>query len=301
MCDPVEAVLYSEKKDKDALESLKRQMSNSSKLQRDLIKQKVKELETEIRASKAIKKAMARSVDGLTGALQRALEQGSPESLLSLPNDALSSLVLRSGLDLVVDEIIEQSDRIAQATVEGIQIVDPSFELPAIDLQVQELQIAITDRVVDTVLIPDTVRAVQDSLIAATVEGQEVAMSSLAQRLKKSEGRQLTEIRTQISSYGRGVAAQAGAYAGLNLALYTGPDDGIARGFCRALVDLVLDEDQMSRLNNQQGLSFKLSGGGYNCRHSLSYVSAGFVEAGNLKRATSRDISKANARARGES
>jgi len=299
MCDPVEAVLYSEKKDKEALESLKRQMSNSSKLQRDLIKQKVKELETEIRASKAIKKAMARSVDGLTGALQRALEQGSPESLLSLPNDALSSLVLRSGLDLVVDEIIEQSDRIAQATIEGIQIVDPSFELPAIDLQ--ELQIAITDRVVDTVLVPDTVRAVQDSLIAATVDGQEVAISSLAQRLKKSEGRQLTEIRTQISSYGRGVAAQAGAYAGLNLALYTGPDDGIARGFCRALVDLVLDEDQMSRLNNQQGLSFKLSGGGYNCRHSLSYVSAGFVEAGNLKRATSKDISKANARARGES
>jgi hypothetical protein len=57
----------------------------------------------------------------------------------------------------------------------------------------------------------------------------------------------------------------------------------------------VVDEKQMAALNNGQGLPVKLSGGGYNCRHSWSPVSQGFVDAANLTRATAADIAKANA------
>jgi len=50
----------------------------------------------------------------------------------------------------------------------------------------------------------------------------------------------------------------------------------------------------MRRLNNGQGLPVKTSGGGYNCRHSWSPVTQGFVDAANLTRATAQDITKAN-------
>ena len=48
------------------------------------------------------------------------------------------------------------------------------------------------------------------------------------------------------------------------------------------------------KLNNKQGLPVKTGGGGYNCRHSWSPVSEGFIKAAGLDRATTKDISKAN-------
>jgi hypothetical protein len=70
--------------------------------------------------------------------------------------------------------------------------------------------------------------------------------------------------------------------------------DGITRPFCRALVNKVVDERQMARLNNGQGLAVKTSGGGYNCRHSWSPVTESFIEAAELDQATASDINKAN-------
>jgi len=45
-------------------------------------------------------------------------------------------------------------------------------------------------------------------------------------------------------------------------------------------------------------LPVKTGGGGYNCRHSWSPVSEGFLKAAGLDRATTKDISKANAGAK---
>jgi hypothetical protein len=60
----------------------------------------------------------------------------------------------------------------------------------------------------------------------------------------------------------------------------------------------VVDEKQMSQLNNGQGKPVKIACGGYNCRHSWSPVTEGFIEAADLTRATSKNISKANAGAK---
>jgi hypothetical protein len=98
--------------------------------------------------------------------------------------------------------------------------------------------------------------------------------------------------------FGRSVTAAIADEAGLRYYLYTGPIDGVTRQFCRPLVDKVVSESQMKKLNNKQGLPVKTGGGGYNCRHSWSPVSEGFIKAAGLDRATTKDISKANAGAR---
>jgi len=38
----------------------------------------------------------------------------------------------------------------------------------------------------------------------------------------------------------------------------------------------------------------KISGGGYNCRHSWSPITDTFMEAAGLQKATAQDIAKAN-------
>ena len=54
----------------------------------------------------------------------------------------------------------------------------------------------------------------------------------------------------------------------------------------------------MRRLNNRQGLSVQTAGGGYNCRHSWSPVTEGFIKAAQLDKANTNDISDANKGAR---
>ena len=106
--------------------------------------------------------------------------------------------------------------------------------------------------------------------------------------------RDLTEIKTKLSQFGRSITAIAAEEADIDHFLYTGPDDGITRDFCEALVNKVVTSKQMRRLDNGQGLSVITSGGGYNCRHSWSPVTQGFIKSANLELATAKDINKAN-------
>ena len=104
----------------------------------------------------------------------------------------------------------------------------------------------------------------------------------------------MTQVNTELSQFGRAVTASAAQAFDLDLYLYTGPRDGVTRSFCRPLINKVVSESQMMRLDNGQGLPVKTSCGGYNCRHSWSPVTESFVEAAGLTRATNADITKAN-------
>jgi hypothetical protein len=163
--------------------------------------------------------------------------------------------------------------------------------LPQLDL----IQAQTASAVFEDVIIPDFKRATRDALLSISAEVPiDLVKSDLQQRLERSEGRQLTEVKTRISQYGRTITAAAAEQADINTYLYTGPRDGLTRPFCRALIDLVVDEKQMSKLRNGQGLSVKTSCGGYNCRHSWSPVTESFVQAAELTLATGKDISNAN-------
>ena len=260
-----------------------------------LTKAKVEELRAEIKAAEVMARAMGQSRKSLLDTLEAALSISSPEFLLGLPREALADFILQAGFGLTIDDFIEQSDRVAAAALEAIQVLEPTATTASVQAQLDSFRVAAVDAVFQDVIIPDTTKAVREALQGMTLGVSLTAsMGRLSDQMQRSEGRQLTELRTKIASYGRQVTAAVGESAGLDLYLYTGPRDGITRQFCKPLINKVVDDKQMAALNNGQGLPVKLSGGGYNCRHSWSPVSQGFVDAANLTRATAADIAKAN-------
>jgi hypothetical protein len=219
----------------------------------------------------------------------------SPEALLAMPRDTLADFVLQAGFGLTIDDFIEQSDRVAAAALEAIQVLEPTATTASVQAQLDSFRVAAVDSVFQDVIIPDTTKAIREALQGMSLGVPlKASMSALSAQLERSEGRQLTEVKTKIASYGRQVTAAVGESAGLDLYLYTGPRDGITRRFCKPLINKVVTEAQMARLDNGQGLPVKLSGGGYNCRHSWSPVSQGFVDAAGLTMADAADIAKAN-------
>jgi hypothetical protein len=282
--------------DKVAVADLTAQAKEQEGGRRALTLAKVKELRAEIEAGDAMRRALGQSRKSLLDTLEAALSITSPEALLAMPRDALADFVLQAGFGLTLDDFIVQSDRVAAAALEAVQVLEPNATTATIQGQLDAFRVAAADNVFQDVIIPDTTSAVRAALQGMTLGVPlRASMGRLSAQLERSEGRQITELRTQIASYGRQVTASVGEAAGLDLYLYTGPRDGITRQFCKPLINKVVDEAQMARLNNGQGLPVKLSGGGYNCRHSWSPVSQGFVDAANLTRATAADITKANA------
>ena len=282
--------------DKVAVADLTAQAKEQAGARATLTMAKVEELRAEIKAGEVMARAMGQSRRSLLDTLEAALSISSPEFLLGLPREALADFILQAGFGLTIDDFIEQSDRVAAAALEAIQVLEPTATTASVQAQLDSFRVAAVDAVFQDVIIPDTTKAVREALQGMTLGvSLSASMGRLSDQMQRSEGRQLTELRTKIASYGRQVTAAVGEAAGLNLYLYTGPRDGITRQFCKPLINKVVDDAQMARLNNGQGLPVKLSGGGYNCRHSWSPVSQGFVDAANLTRATAADITKANA------
>lgn len=282
--------------DKVAVADLTAQAKEQAGARAALTMAKVEELRAEIKAGEVMARAMGQSRRSLLDTLEAALSISSPEFLLGLPREALADFILQAGFGLTIDDFIEQSDRVAAAALEAIQVLEPTATTASVQAQLDSFRVAAVDAVFQDVIIPDTTKAVREALQGMTLGvSLSASMGRLSDQMQRSEGRQLTELRTKIASYGRQVTAAVGEAAGLNLYLYTGPRDGITRQFCKPLINKVVDDAQMARLNNGQGLPVKLSGGGYNCRHSWSPVSQGFVDAANLTRATAADITKANA------
>lgn len=285
-----------ESADKAAVADLSAQAKEQSGPRADLTKAKVKELRAEITAGDVMTRALGQSRQSLLDVLETALSMTSPEALLAMPRDTLADFVLQAGFGLTIDDFIEQSDRVAAAALEAIQVLEPTATTASVQAQLDSFRVAAVDSVFQDVIIPDTTKAIREALQGMTLGVPlKASMSALSAQLERSEGRQLTEVKTKIASYGRQVTAAVGESAGLDLYLYTGPRDGITRRFCKPLINKVVTEAQMARLDNGQGLPVKLSGGGYNCRHSWSPVSQGFVDAAGLTMADAADIAKANA------
>lgn len=298
MCDNSSShILLSESEaDKKAIAELERQLKTQSGIRAELTRAKLEELKAQIKAEQKMKKSLERSRKNFTKNLKSIAEENDPRLLLSLNNDDLDQLSLNLGYADSVDEFIEQSDNISKAAQATANIVDPNRTLTQIELDIIDTaKRAAVESMFNFLILPKLNKGVKEALLSMTLETPvNQAMSSLAQSLEQAQGRQLTEINTQISTFGRTVTATIAEGAGLKYFLYTGPQDGLTRKFCSPLVNKVVSEKQMNQLDNGQGLSVKTAGGGYNCRHSWSPVTEGFIKAANLSKATSKDIQDAN-------
>ena len=297
MCDSAHPVLLSEvDADKKAVADLQAQLSKQSGARAEITKAKINELKTIIKAEKKMKASLAIARDSFLKTLETAVDATSPLTLLSLDRDQLIDFILKGGMGLAVDDFINQADKITQSVNKTIKTIQPSLGITsAIQAELDIIQAAAVEGVFDDVILPTISAGVKEALanLAVDVDTSSV-ISTLSLKMKKAEGRQLTEINTKLSMYGRSVTAAVAESADINYYLYTGPLDGLTRGFCQPLVDKVVSNAQMRRLNNRQGLSVKTGGGGYNCRHSWSPVTMGFIKAAELDKATTKDISDAN-------
>jgi len=287
-------LLAEEDADLKAIEDLDKQVKGLRDPVAKLIRARRDQLKAEVQAEKVFKSSLSKARQKLVARMEQVALTTDPQLLLSFNDDQLLDLLLGSGMGLVVDDYIEQSDRIRDAfekSLEAINIDLSPQAMPQMDL----LQANASTAIFEDVILPDYKRAMRDAFQSlATQIPIDVVVGDLQRRLEQSEGRELTEVRTSISELGRSLTATAAAAADLSSYLYTGPKDGITRPFCRALIGLVVDETQMSKLNNGQGKSVKISCGGYNCRHSWSPVTDSFVDAADLDRAKQEDIAKAN-------
>ena len=287
-------LLAEEDADLKAIKDLDKQVKGSRDPVAQLIRARRDQLKAEVQAEKVFKSSLSKARQQLVQTMEKVALTTDPQLLLSFDDDQLLDLLLRSGMGLVVDDFIEQSDRIRDAFEKSLEAINVDLSpqaMPQMDL----LQANASTAIFEDVILPDYKKAMRDAFQSlATQIPVDVVVGDLQRRLEQSEGRELTEVRTSISELGRSLTATAAAAGGLDLYLYTGPKDGITRPFCRALIGLVVDETQMSKLNNGQGKSVKIACGGYNCRHSWSPVTDSFVEAADLDRAKPSDISKAN-------
>jgi hypothetical protein len=301
MCDSAHLVLLSEvDADKKAVADLQAQLSKQSGARAEITKAKINELKTIIKAEKKMKASLATARDSFLKTLETAVDATSPLTLLSLNRDQLVDFILKGGMGLAVDDFINQADKITQSVNKTMKTIQPNLGITdTIQSELDIIQAAAVEGVFDDVILPTVTAGVRDALTNLTVDvDTSSVISTLSLKMQKAEGRQLTEINTKLSMYGRSVTAAVAESAGIKYYLYTGPLDGLTRDFCKPLVDKVVSNAQMRRLNNRQGLSVKTGGGGYNCRHSWSPVTMGFIKAAELDKATTKDISDANKGAR---
>ena len=284
----------SEDADQLAIDDLSRQVKGERGPVASLIRARRDQLRAEVEAERGFTLALKRARKQIVDLMTMQSVSNDPQLLMSFTDEQILDLILRGGLGLAVDDFIEATTRIRASVEKSLEVIGVDLSPEAIP-QLDLIQAQAASAVFEDVIAPDFTKAVKTSLRSMTLSiPMEIIKSDLERQLERAEGRQLTEIKTQISEYGRSVTAVAAAAADLNYYLYTGPRDGITRPFCRALINLVVDETQMSKLNNNQGRPVKIACGGYNCRHSWSPVTESFIKAADLERAKASDINKAN-------
>lgn len=83
-----------------------------------------------------------------------------------------------------------------------------------------------------------------------------------------------TELVTSVSGFNQTINNNKAKEAGLELFLYVGPDDDATRPFCEDVLHSrnppIYTSDEISQLDNGQGLDVDVYRGGYNCRHQWS-------------------------------
>ncbi len=292
--------LAEEDADEVAISDLTRQIQRATdeRLKRQL-KAARGQIQVEASLERGLRRALRRSKREVVAAVKAAAERGGLDELRRMRRDEISAWLLDQGLAESVFEISD-AERETLANVEGLLLssVD-GFDIAAVGGIGQALAQDTVEGIFDDVIIPDTQRAVRDALSSAQFSAEPSAViSSLDAALRSAEGRQITEARTRIASFGRELTAVAAEAAGLDHYLYTGPLDGITRPFCRELVGKVFTSSQVGEMRNYQLEPVLTRAGGYNCRHSWSPVSEELIESANLERGTDAEVRRANEKAR---
>lgn len=278
--------------DQEAIDDLKKQVqAEANPKMKTLLKARLDILKKEVEVAKEFEKQLAKSTKKLQEAVTRLMKQGRGDILLNMSPLELKNFLISEGLGESIAYFEQSQLDIVQLTNEAMKAIDPNFISGDINIISSTIQRTVAS-VFDDSVIPDLTKAIKNTVNSALVIGSTKApLDALASEFLKSVGRNTTQARLKIAEFGRSTQAVNAESAGLDLFLYVGPKDGITRPFCRKLVGKVLSKSQINRLNNGQGAGPVLTtGGGYNCRHSWTPISKGFVQVMDLKQTNDDEI-----------
>ena len=278
--------------DQEAIDDLKKQLeSESNPDMKALIKSRLDILKKEVSVAQEFEQQLTKSTKKLQDAIARIIKEGRGQVLLNMTPAELKNFLISEGLgDSIAYFEASQLD-IVEMTNKAMKAIDPNFISGDINLISSTIQRA-SASVFDDSVIPSLSKSIKDAVNTVAVIGSTKApLDALAQSFQRATSANTTQARLKISEFGRSVQAINADQAGIDLFMYVGPKDGITRPFCRKLVGKVLSKSQINKLNNGQGAGPVLtSGGGYNCRHSWSPVSKGFIKVMDLTVATDSEI-----------
>jgi hypothetical protein len=278
--------------DQEAIDDLKKQVqAEVNPKMKTLLKSRLDILKKEVEVAKEFEKQLAKSTKKLQEAVTRLMKQGRGDILLNMSPLELKNFLISEGLGDAIAYFEQSQLDIVQLTNEAMKAIDPNFISGDINIISSTIQRTVSS-VFDDSVIPDLTKAIKNTVNSALVIGSTKApLDALASEFLKSVGKNTTQARLKIAEFGRSTQAINAEAAGLDLFLYVGPKDGITRPFCRKLVGKVLSKSQINRLNNGQGAGPVLTtGGGYNCRHSWTPISKGFVQVMDLKQTNDDEI-----------
>ena len=278
--------------DQEAIDDLKKQLeSESNPDMKALIKSRLDILKKEVSVAQEFEQQLAKSTKKLQDAIAKIIKQGRGQILLNMTPVELKNFLISEGLgDSIAYFEASQLD-IVEMTNKAMKAIDPNFVSGDINLISSTIQRA-SASVFDDSVIPSLSKSIKDAVNTVAIIGSTKApLDALAQSFQRATSANTTQARLKISEFGRSVQAINADQAGIDLFMYVGPKDGITRPFCRKLVGKVLSKSQINKLNNGQGAGPVLTaGGGYNCRHSWSPVSKGFIKVMDLTVATDSEI-----------
>lgn len=122
---------------------------------------------------------------------------------------------------------------------------------------------------------------IQAAVMNQVIAGKDIGVILAKNPPKEKLGWIRSEINTAVMAFNRTITASKAEELGLNLFLYTGPDDDVTRPFCDHLLDrnpAIYTKEEIDRMDNKQGLSVMTYGGGYNCRHHWRAISKELAE-----------------------
>lgn len=216
-------------------------------------------LRLELFLKKNVRKVLKRLEKADISAIEAAKVLGGlRESLLALGlQDELTEISKLYGSEL--NEIKEKFERVSKKVI----------TYTATDIDVVESLISFDTAVIDNRLnlyIDDIKATMMRSILANQPVDLDLLQDAAAQELNRNVK---TDLNTSMQGFSRSVNLLKADDAGIELFLYSGPDDSLTRPFCDARLGKVFNRSQIEEWDNEQGLPADIYLGGYNCRHEL--------------------------------
>lgn len=261
-----------------------------------------------------IQRELQRIADRLGDELKRHIEGVAGSTSAAEIKAAVQATELQDVLDILraagldktqqawIDGLQGVAERAANAVgTAGLDASDRTLDVEAVDAALRARYVdmsAAWDARVKLPLADRLLAGLHNMVLAETLED---ASKRLAETARITVQAAHVEVVTQTAMFDRFVAAEVTRYADPDaeaLWAYVGPEDGITRPFCDALVGRAFPPSELPPLNNQQTAEHPIFAcGGYNCRHAWVPMLPANLGRYGLDKGTPADIKGANAAA----